>query len=167
MMMMMTILSMWWQWWWWHCHWLRNPHLLIVPRPNLLVVIRSHLHGDPPSHSSVHILYIKNLSKYTNTNAKTDLKNKYIYIGCHQATITWGKLAALILLTIVLCNTLQSNIICYVFFLQCEVYLKMCMETKNIQTCNVQCTVQHVWCLFCTVSLIVSLLPSCYVTPST
>ena len=60
---------------------------------------------------------IQKSSKYTNTNAKTDLKNKYIYIGCHQATITWGKLAALILLTIVLCNTAaeQYNMLC-VFF---------------------------------------------------
>lgn len=88
MMMMMTILSMWWQWWWWHCHWSRNPHLLIVPRPNQLVVIRSHLHGDPPGHSSVHILYIKNLSKYTNTNTKTDLNtNTYILV----VKITWGR----------------------------------------------------------------------------
>ena len=148
MMMMMTILSMWWQWWWWHCHWLRNPHLLIVPRPNLLVVIRSHLHGDPPGHSSVHILYIKNLSKYTNTNAKTDLKNKYIYIGCHQATITWGKLAALILLTIVLCNTAaeQYNMLC-VFFCNVKYIWKCAWKLKTFKHAmySAQCNMSDVF----------------------
>ena len=115
MMMMMTILSMWWQWWWWHCHWLRNPHLLIVPRPNLLVVIRSHLHGDPPGHSSVHILYIRNLSEYTNTNTKTDLNtNTYILV----VTITWGRAGSTDPIVQHRCRAICS------VFLQCVVYCK-------------------------------------------